>query len=145
MHACIHACMHVYMHTYTFTYSNPQVFSQGPEDREFMTPSFVIANVFKMRGWLNRVPSTYAPAFNGWPDHMTPFKNMSLKLFLHQALPYRHHYAMPGLESPANWGPKKCKKRKPFCQKMTILGSCPSSWKIKKNEVLFLKINWLYS
>ena len=46
----------------------------------------------------------------------------------------------PGLESPANWGPKKGKKnnkikrnkKKTFCQQMTILGSFPSSWG-KKN------------
>ena len=89
MHACMHACMHMHMNTYTFTYSNPQVCSQGPEDRECMTPSFVIANVLKMRGWLKCGPSIYAAALNGWPEQMTTFKNMSLKLFLHQALPFR--------------------------------------------------------
>mgnify|MGYP002806555953 CR=1 FL=1 len=51
----------------------------------------------------------------------------------------------PGLESPANWGQKKANKRKPFCQKMTILGSCPSSQILFFRLVIFLKVNWLYS
>ena len=57
----------------------------------------------------------------------------------------------PGLESPANWGPKKDKKAKRKKTKKHILSNNDDLGKLSKfpektkKTVIFLKINWLYS